>query len=807
MSLILAIEPDHRRAAQLAELIRGRLNADLVHAHTTEGALTALAGIGDRVPDLVLVPSLLSAQEDAAIAGALRMIADAANVRMLTIPMLADPEQPPQQRGVFAKLRGRKTPKVPGGCDPAVFAEQIASYLAEAADRRAQEADADLLDPPAAAVASGGVMATPSDPEIPWTADAGATDVVAPPIEPVLEVPQPVFAPVVIAAPRRPVVAAEEHTSVILAGPAAMGESPALPSHAPAPNLVEEPPSIWLAAPAGPAVEPELEVVPIQAFADVVTGRDEPDAAIDEHADAVAEPPEPEPFASEPLERPAPVLVTEAPQIATEDFALEEVLQALALEDTPQVTATSDAPPTIAYAEPAPVFSPEEVAPVVTIEFPQDVSLDDTAPESIPEPPAAGARRRRNARPAVLEADETFDLDALLAPLLSEIAAKRAGPASAEPVQSAPAAQVPPAVAVPTVEPISPPLVTTIDHSEPIAVSHVDNVPEMASPLAEAALTVEPTLAEPTLAIAPALDETALAAAAALAEPTLALAPALDETALAAAAALAEPTLAVPPALDETALAAAAALAEPILAAAPALDEPALVVGSPLAEQTQTLAVEPTAVEPILAVESPIAEPALAVEPPIAEPRLATAPPIAEPILQVQSTPTDWTFTAPTLAAQTDVDTPVEPRLTVATAAAETDIDPMFFADNVHDGTADPAPHDRPAWVELIESLRKDIERLKAERAQPAEAAPPTPVTTQVARPQAPRIGRVLSIAAARPASPTAASPAERVRTASPRKAPKPIQDQWGLFDPEQCGFAALRAKLDEISAREEVSV
>ena len=112
MPLILAIEPDQRQAAQLADLIRGGLNADLVHAQTTEGALTALASIGDRVPDLVLVPSLLSAQEDAEIAGALRLIAAAANVRMLTIPKLADPNQPNQpaqsRRGVFAKLRGRK---------------------------------------------------------------------------------------------------------------------------------------------------------------------------------------------------------------------------------------------------------------------------------------------------------------------------------------------------------------------------------------------------------------------------------------------------------------------------------------------------------------------------------------------------------------------------------------------------------------------------------------------------------------------------------------------------------------------------
>jgi hypothetical protein len=39
-------------------------------------------------------------------------------------------------------------------------------------------------------------------------------------------------------------------------------------------------------------------------------------------------------------------------------------------------------------------------------------------------------------------------------------------------------------------------------------------------------------------------------------------------------------------------------------------------------------------------------------------------------------------------------------------------------------------------------------------------------------------------------------------RSASRKKqaAPKPAQDEWGLFDPQQCGFAALLAKLDEVT-------
>ncbi len=132
MPLILAIEPDRRQASQLKRLTRG-CAADLVLADTTEHALEA---IGNRIPDLVLVPALLSPQDDAALATALRVIAAAAHVQTLTIPVFAAPVAP-TRGGVLAKWRrGRATPASSQGCDPAVFAEQIAAYLAEAAVAR-----------------------------------------------------------------------------------------------------------------------------------------------------------------------------------------------------------------------------------------------------------------------------------------------------------------------------------------------------------------------------------------------------------------------------------------------------------------------------------------------------------------------------------------------------------------------------------------------------------------------------------------------------------------------------------------------
>jgi hypothetical protein len=135
MALILAIEPDRRQAAQLTNLIRARVNADLVLAETAEQALHA---IGDRVPDLVLVPALLAPQDDATLAGALRVIAAAARIQMLTIPVLAATSRKKQPRGVLAKWRRlRAEPAASGGCDPAMFGDQIAAYLAEAAAERA----------------------------------------------------------------------------------------------------------------------------------------------------------------------------------------------------------------------------------------------------------------------------------------------------------------------------------------------------------------------------------------------------------------------------------------------------------------------------------------------------------------------------------------------------------------------------------------------------------------------------------------------------------------------------------------------
>jgi hypothetical protein len=80
-------------------------------------------------------------------------------------------------------------------------------------------------------------------------------------------------------------------------------------------------------------------------------------------------------------------------------------------------------------------------------------------------------------------------------------------------------------------------------------------------------------------------------------------------------------------------------------------------------------------------------------------------------------------------------------------------------------------------WLDMLEALRRDIDRLRVGR-------------TEVSVPAA--------------AADAAASEADAASTPARKKKRKkerpPVQDEWGFFDPQQCGFTALLAKLDEIS-------
>jgi hypothetical protein len=138
MPLILAIEPDERQAAQLANVIRRRVKAELVVVPTTDHALATFAR---RVPDLLLVPSFLSQHDDDALARVMRGNPATAHIQMLTIPVLNASVSTMRGNGLLSLLRRDTDTASP---DASVFAEQIVEYLQRAARDRAAAAVGDV---------------------------------------------------------------------------------------------------------------------------------------------------------------------------------------------------------------------------------------------------------------------------------------------------------------------------------------------------------------------------------------------------------------------------------------------------------------------------------------------------------------------------------------------------------------------------------------------------------------------------------------------------------------------------------------
>ena len=136
--LILAIQPDRRQASQLASIAK-RISAELV---LTESAARAVAVLGERLPDLILTPPLLSHKDEKAITERLHEFGDAgAHIQTLTVPIFETAEAPARKGGVLSSLRKSKrkvkapsTETVASTAD--TFAEQVAIYLSCAVEAR-----------------------------------------------------------------------------------------------------------------------------------------------------------------------------------------------------------------------------------------------------------------------------------------------------------------------------------------------------------------------------------------------------------------------------------------------------------------------------------------------------------------------------------------------------------------------------------------------------------------------------------------------------------------------------------------------
>jgi hypothetical protein len=108
--------------------------------------------------------------------------------------------------------------------------------------------------------------------------------------------------------------------------------------------------------------------------------------------------------------------------------------------------------------------------------------------------------------------------------------------------------------------------------------------------------------------------------------------------------------------------------------------------------------------------------------------------------------------------------------------------------------SSDSPESSRPEWLDMVESLQSDVQLLQTDWAPTTFPSPPT---VSANADVADHVTQLREASIARPAAP------DKSRAKAKKREPKkkrPVKDEWGFFDPEQCGFAALLTKLEEIT-------
>jgi hypothetical protein len=131
VALILAVDPGWTQAAAIERLARELPEHELV---TTESCAEAIALLDRRVPDLVLLPTLLPEADEGELRSQLHALSG--NVCILTIPLLASDDPAPSDNPSdkpsrwFGRLAGTSDRGGTEACNPGVFAGQIREYIA-----------------------------------------------------------------------------------------------------------------------------------------------------------------------------------------------------------------------------------------------------------------------------------------------------------------------------------------------------------------------------------------------------------------------------------------------------------------------------------------------------------------------------------------------------------------------------------------------------------------------------------------------------------------------------------------------------
>ena len=132
MSWLLVVPPDPVQAGALCDALRGNVTEDIVVAESLDAALSL---IDERVPDVILLPSLMPAAVEDYVVSYLGTIPGADHVQILGLPVLTDGrrsrssgEPVRYSRGDDAGSRNHRPPNIrlrPGGvhegCDRCIL--------------------------------------------------------------------------------------------------------------------------------------------------------------------------------------------------------------------------------------------------------------------------------------------------------------------------------------------------------------------------------------------------------------------------------------------------------------------------------------------------------------------------------------------------------------------------------------------------------------------------------------------------------------------------------------------------------------
>lgn len=132
MSDVLVVQPDPAQADTLRDIFR-RVAAELVLVHSTREAMDAIAF---RMPDLILLSTLLSPRDEDVLMSHLRTLDGASHLQTLTIPLFRSAGEPAAAKKSGFSFRKKAKAAAPVGCDPAVFAEEVVAHLRRATEIR-----------------------------------------------------------------------------------------------------------------------------------------------------------------------------------------------------------------------------------------------------------------------------------------------------------------------------------------------------------------------------------------------------------------------------------------------------------------------------------------------------------------------------------------------------------------------------------------------------------------------------------------------------------------------------------------------